>query len=96
MKKLLILGVVLVIVFLSVGSALAWRGHPGGHFGIFIGPPVFFFPPPPIYPRYYYPPDYYYDPGYRVWVPGYWDYSETPYGWQRIWIPGHWEWRYDR
>jgi hypothetical protein len=26
-------------------------------------------------------------------VPGYWDYRQGPYGWERIWIPGHWEWR---
>jgi hypothetical protein len=98
MKKILMVGVVLLIIFLVAGPALAWRGHSRGHFrgrshfGIFIGPPVFFVPPPPVYHRYYYPRDYYY-PGDRVWVPGYWDYRETPFGWERVWIPGHWEWR---
>jgi hypothetical protein len=97
MKKALIIGLVLLILALTVGPVLAWRGHPRGHshFGFFIGPPVFFVPPPTVYPRYYYPPEYY-DPGYRVWVPGYWDYRDTPYGWERVWIPSHWEWRYDR
>jgi len=92
------IGMVLLIIFLAVGSASAWRGHPRGHshFGVFIGPPVIYFTPPPVYYRYYYPPYNYYDPGYRVWVPGYWDYGETPEGWGRVWIPGHWEWRYDR
>jgi hypothetical protein len=97
MKKILMIGMVSLIILLAAGPASAWRGHPRGHshFGVFFGPPVIYFTPPPVYYRYYYPPDYY-DPGYRVWVPGYWDYRETPYGWERIWIPGHWEWRYDR
>ena len=78
MKKVLMIGMVLLIILLAAGPALAWRGHHGGHshFGVFIGPPVIFVPPPPAFYRYYYPPDYY-DPGYRVWVPGYWDYEET-------------------
>ena len=100
MKKLLVLSIVSLIFFLTVGPASAWTryGHGDGHYphgrshvGIFVGPPVFFVPPPPVYPRYY-PPEYY-DPGYRVWVSGYWDYRDTPYGWERVWIPGHWEWR---
>ncbi len=94
MKKVLLICIVLLITLLAVGQALAWRGHPRvySHFGIFIGPPVFFVPPLSVYPRYYYPPNYY-DSGYRVWVPGHWDYRDTPYGWERLWIRGHWEWR---
>ena len=94
MKKALLICIVLLITLLAVGQALAWRGHPRVYspFGIFIGPPVFFVPPPSVYPRYYYPPNYY-DSGYRVWVPGHWDYRDTPYGWGRLWIRGHWEWR---
>jgi hypothetical protein len=100
MKKLLVLAMVSLILFLAAGPASAWYGHgyhPGGrsHFGFFIGPPVFFAPPLPVYPRYYYPQEYY-DPGYRVWVPGYWDYRGTPHGRERVWFPGHWEWQYDR
>jgi len=93
MKKLLILAMVLLVLLLAAGPASAWRGHPRGHshFGIFVAPPVFFGPPPLVYPRYYAPQ--YYDPAYRVWVPGYWDYRDTPYGWERVWMPGHWEWR---
>ena len=100
MKKLLILGMVFLILFLAVGSASAWRGHHRGrsHFGVFIGPPVIFVPPPPV--RYYYnrsypPDDYndYYEQDDRVWVQGHLEYVETPYGWKRVWVPGHWEWR---
>ena len=101
MKKLLILGIVFLILFLVAGSASAWRGHPRGHsnFGFFIGPPVIFVPPPPPVRYYYersYPPDDYYDyyeQNDRVWVPGHMEYRETPYGWKRVWAPGHWEWR---
>lgn len=74
------------------------RGY--SNFGVFIGPPAIFVPPPLPPLRYYYydsyPPDRYYDyyeQGDRVWVPGYYEYRRTPYGWQRVWIPGHWEWR---
>ena len=97
MKKILMIAMVSLIILLAAGLASAWCGHPGGHFrghshfGVFFGPRVFYVPPPPVYPRYYYPSDYY--PGYRVWVPGYWGYRETPYGWGRVWIPGRWEWR---
>ena len=101
MKKLVILGIVFLILFLAVGSASARRGHPRGHshFGFFIGPPVIFVPPPPPVRYYYdrsYPPDDYYDyyeRGDRVWVPGYWEYRSGPYGRERVWIPGHREWR---
>ncbi len=94
MKKILMISMVLLIILLAAGPASAWRGHFRGHshFGIFFGPPGFYVPPPPVYYPYYYPPNYYY-PGYRVWVPGYRGYRETPYGWGRAWIPGHWEWR---
>ncbi len=97
MKKILMIAMVSLIILLAAGPASAWRGHSRGHFrghshfGVFFGPPVFYVPAPPVYP-YYYPPDYY-GPGDRVWVRGYWDYRETPYGWERVCIPGHWEWR---
>lgn len=73
------------------------RGY--SNFGAFIGPPAIFVPPPPPVRFYYYrsypPGDYngYYEQGDRVWVPGYWEYRETPYGSKKVWIPGHWEWR---
>jgi hypothetical protein len=106
MKKFLVLGTALLIVFLAAGSVSAWTGyghryghHPGhSRFGVFIGPPVIFVPPPPVRYYYYrsYPPDDaydYYEQGDRVWVPGHLEYRETPYGWERVWVPGHWEWR---
>ena len=94
------IAMILLIVLITVGSASAWHRYPGGphrHFGVFIGPPVIYLPPPPPFIRYhyYYPPYDYTHPGYRVWVPGYWDCRWTPYGWERVWIPGHWEWRVD-
>ena len=108
MKKLLILGMVFLILFLAVGPASAWTRqgyryghHPHGrsHFGVFIGPPVIFVPPPPpvryYYDRSYPPDDYndYYEQDDRVWVQGHLEYMETPYGWKRVWVPGYWEWR---
>ena len=108
MKKVLMVGVVLLILILTVGPASAWTRHGYRHgyphhghsrFEVFIGPPVIFVPPPPPV-RYYdyrsYPPDDsydYYERGNRVWVPGYWEYRSGPYGRERVWIPGHWEWR---
>jgi hypothetical protein len=104
MKRLLILTMAFLMLFLAVGPASAWTRyghHPRGrsHFGFFIGPPVILVPPPPPV-RYYcerpYPPDDaydYYEQGDRVWVPGHLEYRETPYGWKRVWVPGHWEWR---
>ncbi len=83
MKKILMIAMVSLIILLTTGPALAWRGHSRGHFhghshfGLFFGPPVFYLPPPPVYPRYYYPPDYYY-PGDRVWIPGYWGLQGDP------------------
>jgi len=107
MKKLLIVGLVLLILALTVGPVSAWtrHGHSYGHhphgrshLGFFIGPPVFFVPPPPPVRYYYYrsypPEDYYeYNRYDRVWVPGRWEHRKGPYGWERVWIPGHWEWR---
>ena len=98
MKKLLMISLILLAIFLSSESALAWRGHHRGHgrFGVFIAPPVLI-APPPIYYRGYYPPpgyygpDYYYREPYRDWVPGHWEERWTPYGWERIWIPGYWQ-----
>ena len=94
MKKILVLSVVLVVIFLVSGSALAW-GRPyyrgGFGFGISIGPPVI--AAPPYYGGYYAPNSYYgpgYYNGYRPWVAGHWERRWTPYGWQRYWVPGYW------
>jgi hypothetical protein len=95
MKKVLISSIVLLTILLSIGPASAWQRHHShhSHFRMYIGPPVIW-TPPPVYYRYSYPPyDYFYDRGYRVWIPGYWDYRWTPYSWRRVWIPGRWEWR---
>lgn len=89
MKKLMILSLVLLIVFMITGPAWAWH-HRG--FGVFIGPPVVL--APPVYYGGYYAPYSYYGPGYyygpRVWIPGHWEQRWTPYGWQRFWLPGYW------
>jgi hypothetical protein len=96
MKKLIMISLILLAIFLSSGSALAWHRHfhGYGHFGIFIAPPPLWIPPPPaIYYRGYYPPPAYYGPyyePYRAWVPGHWEERQTPYGWERIWVPGYW------
>ncbi len=108
MRRTFITGLVLVILVVTVVPAFAWYRHghhPRSHFhfGLIIGPPIVFAPPPPVVRYYYYrpcpPPDYYeeyyYEERDRVWVPGHWEYRETPYGWRRVWIPGHWEWRVD-
>jgi len=100
MKKIFIFSLVLLALSLAAGPASAGSSS-YFQFGVILGPPFFYFPPPPVYyappPAYYWPPPYYYGgyypPSYRVWVPGYWDYRRTPYGWERAWIPGHWEWR---
>jgi hypothetical protein len=98
MKKLIIMmTLILLTVFLSSGSALAWRGHSRGHghFGIFIAPPPIWIGPPAIIYRGYYPPPYHYPPNYyepdRVWVPGHWEERQGPYGWEKVWIPGYWQ-----
>ena len=95
MKRFIVISLILLAIFLSSGSAFAWRGN--GHFGVFIAPPPIWVAPPPVYyrgyysPPSYYGPDYYYNDPYRVWVPGYWENRWTPYGWERIWIPGYWQ-----
>jgi hypothetical protein len=96
MKKFIMVSLILLAIFLSSGSALAW--HSGfGRFGIFIAPPPLWVAPPPVYYRGYYPPlsyygpDYYYNGPYRSWVPGHWESQRTPYGWERVWIPGYWQ-----
>jgi hypothetical protein len=99
MKKLLVISLILLGIFLSSGSALAWRGpyYGHGHFGFIIPPPPIWLAPPPVYYRGYYPPPSYYGPDYyyngpsRYWVPGHWESRWTPYGWQRVWIPGYWQ-----
>ena len=97
MKKIIILiSLILLTIFLSSGSALAWHR---GHFGIFVAPPSLWVGPPAFYSPGYYPPPSYYGPGYyysspyRVWIPGHWEGRWTPYGRQRAWIPGYWEYR---
>ena len=94
MKKLLMISLILLAIFITSESAFAWRGH----FGIFVPPPPFAIGPPAIYYQGYYPspgyyPYYYYKP-YRVWVPRHWENRWTPYGWERVWVPGYW--RYGR
>ncbi len=99
MKKLLMITLIILAIFLSSGSASAWyRPYGGfGHFGVFIAPPPIWVAPPPIYyrgyysPPSYYGPDYYYNAPYRGWVPGHWENRRTPYGWERAWIPGYWQ-----
>ncbi len=88
MKKLLTIGLILLTVVLSSGTALAWR--------FFVAPPPLW-GPPAVYYRGYYPPPVGYGPDYygpyRVWVPGHWENRWTPSGWHRAWIPGYWEYR---
>ncbi len=96
MKKpiIIMISLVLLTLFLSSGSALAWHR---GHFRIVLPPPPFWVGPPAVYYPRYYPAPNYYPPGYyapyRVWVPGHWEDRWTPSGWQRIWLPGYWEYR---
>jgi hypothetical protein len=100
MKKLItiIISLILLTLFLSSGSALAWRGHSRGHFGVFIAPPPIWVGPPAYYHPGYFPPpsdygpDYYYGPS-RVWIPGHWEDRWAPHGWERVWIPGYWDYR---
>lgn len=101
MKKILLLGMLLVVFFLSAGTASAWVSF---SFGlplppVVIGPPVVTAPPPSYYPYpYAYPYPYYgyYGPryygyyGYRTWVPGYWGGGWVNHGWGRGWHGGHW------
>jgi len=100
MKKLLMISLILLAIFLLSGSAFAWRSHPyrgHGHFGVVVAPPPIWVAPPPVYYRGYYPPPSYYGPDYsygypdRAWVPGHWENRWTPYGWERAWIPGYWQ-----
>ncbi len=95
MKKVLLISALLLVFFVTAGTASAHRAFFG--FGFF--PPVIVAPPPAVVvsPPAYYPYPYdYYGPGYhgyRVWMPGYWDTIWTDRGWERVWIPGHWEYR---
>ena len=97
MKKFIMISLILLTLFVSSGSALAWRGHHRGHFGVFFAPPPIWVAPPPVYYRGYYPapgyyPSDYYEP-YRIWVPSHWQDRWTSHGWERVWIPGYWEYR---
>ena len=96
MKKILMVILICVVIFLITDTASAWRvgvrpvrpHHP--RFGVVIGPPPFFYyGPPVVYYRGYYPPPYsyyppptsrYYENGYPVWIPGYWEERPTPDG----------------
>ena len=100
MKRFIVISLILLAIFLSSGSAFAWRSHPyrgHGHFGVVVVPPPVWVSPPAVYYRGYYPPPSYYGPDYsygypdRVWVPGHWEQRWTPYGWERVWIPGYWQ-----
>lgn len=93
MKKALLISALLLVFFLTAGTASARVFF---RFGFFppavIGPPVVVAPPPVYYPYPYgyYGPGYY---GYRVWVPGYWESIRTDRGWEKVWLQGHWEYR---
>jgi hypothetical protein len=96
MKKLIVISLILLAIFLSSGSAFAWYRPYHSHFGVVIAPPPIWVAPPAVYYRGYYPPpiyygpDYYYSEPHREWVPGHWEERWTPYGWERVWIPGYW------
>ncbi len=45
MKKILVAGIALLIVFLADGSALAWHRHSHFDVGVFIRPPIILAPP---------------------------------------------------
>ncbi len=89
MKKIIMISLVLVAIFLLSGQAFAWHR---GHFGVFVGPPLWV-GPPAFYSPGYDPPPVYYSSPYRVWMRGHWESRWTPYGWQRAWIPGYWSYR---
>ncbi len=82
MKKLLTAIMVLVIAFWAVGTASA---HGRFHFFGFVPfPPVVVAPAPVYYPPPY--PSY----GYRVWVPGHWDWRWIDQRRERVWITSYW------
>lgn len=69
MKKLIMISLILLVIFLTSGSALAQYRHQHNrhyhsHFGIFISPPPIWIGPPAIIYSEYYPPPYYYPPDY--------------------------------
>jgi len=106
MKKVFIIIVAIIGLFLVVRPAEAGHGHGGAFllgFGlgfllsppvVYSAPPVYYAPAYPVYPRV----GYYRDHGERasapsrVWVRGYWEPRWNPYSrcWQRTWISGHW------
>ncbi len=100
MKKILLLGTLLLVFCLTTGTASAWVSF---RFGppVVIGPPVVTAPPPAYYPypyAYSYPygyygPGYYGYYGYGARVPGYWGGGWTHHGWGRAWHRGHWAYR---
>ncbi len=86
MRKLLVAMLILMVTFLAAGTASA---HVRFHFFGFIPFPPVVVAPAPVYsyPAYYPPYSSY---GYRVWVPGHWDWRWIDHGWGRVWIPGYW------
>jgi hypothetical protein len=104
MRKGILISIFLLAFFLTTGIASAHV-----HFGFVFPPlflgfgasPAIVAPPPAYYPYpysyYSYPYPYgYYGPGYygyRVRVPGHWNYVRSYGGWARVWIPGHWTYR---
>jgi hypothetical protein len=95
MKKLMVgtLALVVLLLGVSAGPAVADHSRGGFGFGFSIGPPAYYssYPSYGGYYRGYNGPGYY-GPGYygRAWVPGHWTTRWTPYGWQRVWVRGYW------
>ena len=100
MKRIVLIGTLLLVFVLTTGTASARIILPPGwpFLPPIIAPPVIEAPPPAYDPNpygYYTYPDtygYYSYPygyyGFRGWGPGYWGYG----GWgrARIWGPGYW------
>jgi len=97
MKKILLVGILLLVFSVTTGiaSARVFFGFGPSLPPVVIGPPVVTVPPPAYYPDpyAYYGPNYYGYYGYRVWVPGYWGGGWTHHGWGRVWHRGHWRYR---
>ena len=101
MKRIVLIGTLLLVFVLTAGTASARVIFgPGFHFlPPIIAPRVIVAPPPAYYPNpygYYSYPDtygYYSYPygyyGFRAWGPGYWDHG----GRGRARIKGHWRYR---
>lgn len=94
MKKILMVGLALMVIFLAVKPASAWWVVVGPRvhvhrFGVVVAPPPpVFWGPPVVYYRSYYPPPYYYYPPPPPPSPPPSNYSGNGYP---VWVPGHWE-----